>query len=171
MDDDVQKDYLMIREAVLSDLDGILSLEQNCFGEPWSEQNLRFTLENTQFHRVYLLEDNLTLKSNPEGQEKTPGEPFVYVIYQTIPPEAELLRVGCSPLFRRKGSANALLQKSFHELRKQGIFRITLEVREGNQPALALYHKLGFTPCGRIENYYQKDGESALILEKSLTQP
>ena len=38
-----------------------------------------------------------------------------------------------------------------------------LDVREGNQPALALYRKVGFTLDGRRRAYYA-NGEDALMM-------
>ena len=41
-----------------------------------------------------------------------------------------------------------------------------LEVRVSNDPAIALYEKLGFQQVGRRKNYYRNPKEDALILRK-----
>ena len=41
---------------------------------------------------------------------------------------------------------------------------ITLEVRESNVAAISLYEKLGFTSIGQRKNYYQDNGENAIIM-------
>jgi ribosomal-protein-alanine N-acetyltransferase len=46
---------------------------------------------------------------------------------------------------------------------ERGCRTIMLEVRAGNEPALALYARHGFTPLSRRRRYYP-DGEDALIL-------
>ena len=43
---------------------------------------------------------------------------------------------------------------------------LTLEVRASNNPAIALYEKLGFVQIGRRKNYYRNPREDALILRK-----
>ena len=41
---------------------------------------------------------------------------------------------------------------------------LTLEVREGNAPAIALYEKLGFREVGRRKNYYPERKEDAVLM-------
>ena len=41
---------------------------------------------------------------------------------------------------------------------------LTLEVRAGNAPAIALYEKLGFREVGRRKNYYRAEHEDALLM-------
>jgi ribosomal-protein-alanine N-acetyltransferase len=40
----------------------------------------------------------------------------------------------------------------------------TLEVRPSNEAAIGLYEKLGFAVMGRRKQYYEDNGEDALIL-------
>ena len=41
---------------------------------------------------------------------------------------------------------------------------ITHEVRESNIPAISLYEKFMFSSIGMRKNYYQDNGENALIM-------
>ena len=41
---------------------------------------------------------------------------------------------------------------------------LTLEVRESNSKAISLYEKFGFKSLGKRKNYYQDNGEDALIM-------
>ena len=41
---------------------------------------------------------------------------------------------------------------------------ITLEVRESNIPAISLYEKFLFDSIGMRKNYYQDNGENAIIM-------
>lgn len=45
---------------------------------------------------------------------------------------------------------------------------LTLEVRDSNAPAIALYDSLGFEQIGLRKNYYQHPKEDARILRKEL---
>ena len=65
--------------------------------------------------------------------------------------------------FRRKAVGRRLLDHVEDKARELGCCKITLEVREGNDPARKLYHKVGFSRT--------KDGaepERTLFLEKFL---
>jgi [ribosomal protein S18]-alanine N-acetyltransferase len=48
--------------------------------------------------------------------------------------------------------------------RARGAQALTLEVRASNEPAIALYRRLGFAPAGVRRNYYQEIDEDALVM-------
>jgi ribosomal-protein-alanine N-acetyltransferase len=71
--------------------------------------------------------------------------------------------------YRRRGIANALM----HETMKRGAITYEatecyLEVRVGNDAAVKLYERLGFTKSKRNYGYYL-DGEDAWVMSLSLT--
>jgi hypothetical protein len=45
---------------------------------------------------------------------------------------------------------------------------VTLEVRETNAPAIALYQKHDFVPVGRRKNYYTSPTEDAILMTVTL---
>jgi ribosomal-protein-alanine N-acetyltransferase len=45
-----------------------------------------------------------------------------------------------------------------------GARHLTLEVRVGNDPAIALYRRFGMAPVGVRPNYYPESGDDALIM-------
>ena len=45
-----------------------------------------------------------------------------------------------------------------------GARHLTLEVRVGNQPAIALYQRFGLAPVGVRRNYYPVTGDDALVM-------
>ena len=51
---------------------------------------------------------------------------------------------------------------------EDGCVLVTLEVRGGNDAAMALYHKLGFREVGRRKGYYAKGGEDAVLMDLDL---
>lgn len=52
--------------------------------------------------------------------------------------------LGVSPAHRRKGLARALMQEGERLLREAGCPKLNLQVREGNQAAVAFYTSLGY---------------------------
>ena len=76
------------------------------------------------------------------------------------------MNVAVHPDYRRKGIAEALVAELVEALKKRESHCLTLEVRASNEPAKALYEKLGFTQVGLRKNYYRNPKEDALILRK-----
>jgi ribosomal-protein-alanine N-acetyltransferase len=75
------------------------------------------------------------------------------------------MNVLVDPIARRRGIAAGLM----HELLERGgriapDTRWLLEVRDGNDGAIALYEGLGFTQLGRRRGYYRDTGDDALVL-------
>ena len=67
------------------------------------------------------------------------------------------------PNARRHGVADELLDV-FCRFGEANLAFLTLEVRAGNAPAIALYEKLGFREVGRRKNYYRAEHEDALLM-------
>ena len=70
------------------------------------------------------------------------------------------------PDYRRQGIAEGLILALIADLKARGSRCLTLEVRDSNASARALYEKLGFSEIGRRKNYYRSPKEDALILRK-----
>ena len=58
----------------------------------------------------------------------------------------------------------------FTARRGLGAFCMTLEVRAGNAPAIALYRAFGFETVGRRPRYYQDPEEDACLMTKTLSE-
>jgi ribosomal-protein-alanine N-acetyltransferase len=75
-----------------------------------------------------------------------------------------ILTLGVLPDWRRIGIAEALLMECEKQLRMPVI---KLTVRRGNQPAIRLYEKLGYSQIDIWSKYY-RNGEDGLVFEKQL---
>ncbi len=75
--------------------------------------------------------------------------------------------VTCAEAHRRHGVGTALLRTAMLQARTMRLHRLTLEVRPDNEPAVALYRKLGFSDEGLRPSYYGP-GDDALSFSLSL---
>lgn len=90
-----------------------------------------------------------------------------FVLCRHAAGEAEILSLGVTEPFRRKGIASELLAIAMRQACAGGAEALFLEVAEDNLPALTLYLGLGFGAVGRREGYYRRGEESktALVLK------
>lgn len=58
---------------------------------------------------------------------------------------AGLIELEIAPPHRRQGMATFLIGEALRQIYSQGIHLIEVQILDSNQPALALYAKLGFT--------------------------
>ena len=80
--------------------------------------------------------------------------------------EGYISNVAVGPDYRRAGIADALIDRLLTLCREHELSFVTLEVRSGNKPAIALYEKHGFKTVGLRKNYYERPREDALIMTK-----
>ena len=82
--------------------------------------------------------------------------------------ELHLTDLGVTAAARRRGIARQLVQ----DLRRLGSEHasrvILLEVRESNEPALALYRALAFVELDRRARYYSDTDEDAVVMQLEL---
>lgn len=121
----------------------LVTLEQACFSEPWSERSLAGSLSSGS-----------CLVARAEGLA------VGYALFLEGP-DCELLRIGVRPEWRRRGVAELLLRERLERGRFE---RLLLEVRAGNLAARGLYEKLGFCVDGIRKNYYRDPVEDAVLM-------
>ena len=129
----------------------VAELEKICFSDPWSENSVASELKNPLSCWLVAEED---------------GVAAGYIGSQTVMDESDMMNVAVHPDHRRKGVAESLVNELIEALKKRGSRCLTLEVRASNEPAKALYEKLGFVQVGLRRNYYRNPKEDALILRK-----
>ena len=69
---------------------------------------------------------------------------------------------------QRIGIARALIAELTAKARENKLAFVTLEVRESNAPAIALYTGAGFAPVGKRNNFYSNPTENAVLMTISL---
>ncbi|HWI06307.1 MAG TPA: ribosomal protein S18-alanine N-acetyltransferase [Solirubrobacteraceae bacterium] len=139
---------LEIRRLTYADLPQIIAIERRAFPTPWSLA--MFVLELSKPAGVCLA----ALRG---------GEMVGYLICSRYDAVWHIMNVAVDPVRRREGIATALLADLLRRLDARGA-RFTLEVRESNTGAIALYERFGFRAAGRRRRYYQDNGEDAVIM-------
>ena len=129
----------------------VAQLEKLCFADPWSEMSIESELKSIWSYWVVAVED-----------EQVVG----YVGSQSSIDETDIMNIAVHPGWRRRGIAESLIDYLIKDLKNRGSHALMLEVRVSNDPAIALYEKLGFRQVGLRKNYYRNPKEDALILRK-----
>ena len=132
----------------------IQQIEQQSFSVPWTDAMLRMQLQPDS--HVFL---------TAEADGAVVG--YVGMLY--VLDEGYISNVAVRPDHRRRGVAEALLAALEARGRALMLSFLTLEVREGNAAAIALYEKRGYRIAGRRKNYYEKPTEDALIMTLTLS--
>lgn len=78
--------------------------------------------------------------------------------------EAHVTNIAVDPTWQGHRIATRLLHTLARAGTERGTRNLTLEVRVGNEPALALYRSFGFAPAGVRKGYYQETGEDAIVM-------
>ena len=125
-------------------------VEAECFADrPWTAE---------QFH------EEITLDFSRTFIAYLGGEPAGFVNIWLTPPMAIINNIAVREGFRRRGIAQAMIKAALGECGECS--SLTLEVRVSNQPAIALYEKLGFSQVGTRRNFYENPREDAFIMTK-----
>jgi [ribosomal protein S18]-alanine N-acetyltransferase len=77
-----------------------------------------------------------------------------FAIMQFGDERAHLLLLAVRPRCQRQGVARRLMQWLLASARVAGVAELSLELRAGNEAALAFYRALGFAEAGRLSGYY-----------------
>ncbi len=142
-----------IRSAETGDLAAISGIEDACFDDPYPEYFFRQLAEaNPKTFLVALREKVLV----------------GYGIIDRWADHYHLVSIAVHPEHRRRGVAQLLMTRLESMLAREKVIR--LEVRKNNKPAIAFYTKNGYKLAG-VEEHYYRDGEDALIMEKTHSPP
>ena len=141
----------MIRRMLEADLSDVSELERQYFSMPWSEKQLRESLENP---------DYLFLVLELEG--KIAG----YAGLVRAGDKGDITNVVLAEECRGRGFGKLLVRTLLEEGKRRGIRDFTLEVRVSNTPAIHVYEALGFVKEGVRKRFYEKPTEDAWIMWK-----
>lgn len=143
---------MIIQQARLEHLDGIVALEQDGFssGEQWSRHAW---VEELQAG------DRLVLAhTEPDGSVVGVAN------FGCVEDMADLHRVVVQRNARGRGVAAQLIQAGIEWAEALGATRMLLEVRTDNDPAVQLYSRLGFDRISLRRDYYGPGVDAAVML-------
>jgi ribosomal-protein-alanine N-acetyltransferase len=141
-----------ISALTLSDLEQVMEIEPVAFGSHhWSRQSFTNELTNSTGHYF-------------AARDCQDQRILGYSGFWLIGEEAHITTLAVHPDFRRLHVGERLLVNDIIQARKVGADWITLEVRVSNESAQRLYGKYSFRSLGVRRNYYQDNGEDALLL-------
>ncbi|HEY5096960.1 MAG TPA: ribosomal protein S18-alanine N-acetyltransferase [Acidimicrobiales bacterium] len=131
------------------DLRGVLKIEQAVFPQPWS-------------HRLFV--EELAQRTSRAYRAAWVGRAIVGFAGQMfVDDESHVNNIAVDPGWQGRGLGAVLLLDLVHTALDRGARHLTLEVRVGNEPALALYARFGLAPVGVRRDYYPT-GEDALVM-------
>jgi ribosomal-protein-alanine N-acetyltransferase len=139
---------LEIRRLTYADLPQLIAIERRAFPTPWSLA--MFVLELSKPAGVCLA----ALRD---------GQMLGYLVCSRYDTVWHIMNVAVDPDHRRRGIAREMLSDLLRRIDREGA-RFTLEVRESNAGAIALYERFGFRAAGRRRRYYQDNGEDAVVM-------
>ncbi len=143
-----------IRPMTTADLDQVLAIEQSLKQAPhWSRAAYLSSLDPSS------LPPRLSLVAMDSSTHSV----LAFAVASVLHPQAELELIAVASLAQRRGLARSLFAALQHSLTVRNVFEVILEVRASNQPALALYHHLGFIQTARRPRYYTDPVEDALL--------
>jgi ribosomal-protein-alanine N-acetyltransferase len=152
-------DPFRLRPLSLSDLPALSSIEQKSFPTPTKEKVYRYELtENKLAHY-----QALTLQHENQV-ERLVG----FAGFWIIADELHISTIAVDPPQRGLGLGELLLLNILTLAYEHAAALVTLEVRESNQIAQALYQKYAFEFVGRRLRYYRDTGEDALLMTVNL---
>ncbi len=127
----------------------VQALDETCLGGLWS----------LDAYRKEIAAPNSCLLALLGNGEVVLG----YGCLWSILDEGHITILAVHPDVQGNGLGSYLLWGLLDAARRWGLAWATLEVRESNAPAIALYERFGFTLVGRRPRYYATTGEDALI--------
>ena len=127
----------------------IEEIERDCFSRPWTAEQLKSQMSDAQHEFIAAVGD---------------GRVLGYVGLMYVLDEGYISNVAVHPDARRQGIGDALIDVLAAKAAELELAFLTLEVRESNAPAIALYAKHGFHPVGKRKNYYDAPKEDAVLM-------
>jgi [ribosomal protein S18]-alanine N-acetyltransferase len=145
-------DDLEIVPATRADLAAVHRIEEASFPAPWRRE---------------FFESELAASGRFNLVAKRHGIVIGYLFSMWIFDEMHVNKIAVTAGERRKGIADALMERCFDFARAHAVSSIALEVRRSNEGAQDFYRHLDFASSYLRPRYYP-DGEAAVVMVREL---
>lgn len=139
-----------IRPAEEKDIERLACIEKEFSDNSWTEQQLREELAHQHANLLCCLNGS---------------EPVGFCDLHIVADDAHINEICVEPSHRRMGAAHALMHHVIGLCKKMNCTSLTLEVRSKNEPAIQLYKKSGFVPCGSRARFYHNPADDAVTMQ------
>lgn len=147
-----------IRAMHQEDLAEVEEIDRISFSTPWPASAYDYELNENENSLLWVAEVELS-----GSERRVVGMIVTWLILD----EAHIANIAVHPAYRNQGIARKLLAHALQDAIQHGAHLATLEVRQHNLPAQALYRRFGFEITGRRIRYYRDNNEDALIMTVS----
>lgn len=146
---------VILRQATSDDLDALIELENRSFRED--------RISRRSFRRFLEMPMDRLIVANLHGALVG----YCLVLMSAATRMARIYSVAVSPDARGRGVGEKLIREAEKEAVEADRIVMRLEVREDNEPAIALYRRLGYRQFGTYRDYYEDHG-NALRFERRI---
>jgi ribosomal-protein-alanine N-acetyltransferase len=144
-----------LRPLTVADLPAVSVIEQASFPTPTKESAYHYELTQNQLAHYQAL-----LIQSETGPEQLAG----YAGYWVLADEIHVSIIAVPPHLRRRSLGELLFLNLLYLAYDEQAVLVTLEVRERNVTAQALYAKYRFEIVGQRPRYYRDTGEDAILM-------
>ncbi len=141
---------IQLRWMIRRDMPEVLSIEQEAFEFPWSDEDFTRCLR----------------QRNCIGMVAEVGDSVVaFMIYELHRTRLHVLNFAVRRSHRRLGIGTQMMGKLFAKLSVERRDRILLEVRERNLPAQVFFRSLGYRAISVLKDFYEDSTEDAYLMQ------
>lgn len=133
--------------------------------EKWNVDNLTFLVQEGEYYI-----DSIQLATTDYTKNivaKINGETVGCLVYASKE-NAEIYDLMVAKKYRHISIGTKLVEKALEISKQENHSKISLEVRESNKVAIAIYEKLNFGNVAKRKNYYKNPTEDAILMVKEL---
>ena len=144
------RQWLAIEAMTAADIPAVVEIESVSFATTWPANAFANELNENKLAHYYIGRLN--------------GEIVAYGGIWVILEDSHITTIAVHPAYRGRRFGEQLLVHLLDEAIARGASWITLEVRESNEIAQALYRKYGFTNVSTRRAYYSDNNENAVVM-------